>query len=127
MTPLTGALAGFAVLFVAVFFVSLAPYIAFLDKYGVFGSVKASVRTVSKNKLNMLIFWILSVVIVIVIGLLSLPITFNYSITSQGDPVMLILQALVSTYTTLFAYSASTNFCTVNSFGSAKGAAGADC
>lgn len=102
---------GLAALVVAAFFISLAPYIAVLDKFGVFGSIRASIRVVKKNKLNMLVFWIVYLVLSIIIGLLSLPITLGYALSPASvDPATLILQSLISTYTALFAYSAFTNF-----------------
>lgn len=107
---LVGMAIGFAVLFVAVFFVSLAPYIAVLGNAGVFCSIKGSVRAVGKNKRNMFIFWILYAIIAIGIGLLSLPVTLNYVIGSGADHVFVILESLISTYTALFAYSAFAGF-----------------
>ncbi|MBI2076634.1 MAG: hypothetical protein HYT72_05305 [Candidatus Aenigmarchaeota archaeon] len=110
LTVLAGMAIGFAVLFVAVFFVSLVPYIAVLGNAGVFGSIKASASVVRRNKLSMFIFWILYAIIAIGIGLLSLPVTFTYVIGSSADPIVLILESLISAYTTLFSYSAFANF-----------------
>lgn len=109
--PLLGAAIGLVALFVAAFFISLAPYIAVLDKFGVFGSLKASFHVVKRNKLNMLVFWIVYLVLSVIISLLSLPITLGYALSlASVSPTILILQSLISTYTALFAYSAFTNF-----------------
>lgn len=106
-----GTVISMAAMFIVVFFIFLAPYIAVLENYGVFGSIKASVSLVRKNKLNMLAFWVVYLIISIGVGLLSLPITLIYSLSlTSVSPIILILQSLISTYTALFAYSAFTNF-----------------
>ncbi len=106
-----GNVISMAAMFIVVFFIFLAPYIAVLENYGVLGSIKASVNVVRKNKLNMLAFWIVYMLISIGAGLLSLPVTLgSISLLEQLNVAIMVLQSLISTYTALFAYSAFTNF-----------------
>lgn len=108
MYSILGIFIGLAILSIVSFFVFLAPYIAVLVNAGVFGSIKASIKVVSKHKLNMFIFWTLYLIIGTGLGLLSVAVTLG-SVTILG-PTALILQILITTYTNLFAYSAFTNF-----------------
>ena len=103
-----GAVIGLAIMLIVLFFVSLATYIAVLDKFGILGSIKVSANVVNKNKLSMFIFWILYLIIATALGLLSVAVLL-VSVLAL-DIRILILQSFITTYTTLFAYSAFTNF-----------------
>ena len=103
-----GAVIGLAIILIVLFFVSLATYIAVLDKFGILGSIKVSANVVNKNKLNMFIFWILYLIIATALGLLSVAVLLVSALAL--DIRSLILQSFITTYTTLFAYSAFTNF-----------------
>lgn len=110
IVSLAGIVIGLAILLATAFFIFISPYVAILDKFGVVDSIKNSVRLVRKNKLNMLLFFIVYLGIIILIRLASLPIALSYAAYQAVDPLTIILQSLISAYTTLFAYSAFTNF-----------------
>jgi hypothetical protein len=105
-----GMALGIASLLMGAFFVFLSPYIAVLDRYGAVDSIRISVRLVNRNKVRMFLFFVLYLVIWVAISLASPPIIAALvALLIPVNPVFLLLQLLVSTYTTLFAYSAFTN------------------
>lgn len=102
---------GIVIIAVAAFFVVLAPYVVVLDRFSAVDAIKKSIAVVSKNKLNMFIFWIIYLIIIVLVRLASLPVSLNYLPGMlQLDILIVVLQSLISTYTTLFMYSAFTNF-----------------
>ncbi len=100
-----GAFAGIALSIIVVFLVFLAPYSVVLTKNGVIGSFRDSYRVVVKNKLNWLIFLAIYFAINMAVSLASITLAL-----AEASAITILAENAISTYVTLFGYSAFTNF-----------------
>lgn len=101
-----GLAAGTVAVVLVSFFLSLAPYIAVLDKSGVIGSLKASIKIINKNKPRVFLFWAIYLSSAILLGLAAVALQL---VALLGSGEALFLHSLITTYTALFTYSAFSN------------------
>ncbi|MFH1237220.1 MAG: hypothetical protein V1648_02335 [Candidatus Aenigmatarchaeota archaeon] len=110
-------LIGIVVFCVAAFFTYLSPAFCVLENAGPLESLKKSWKTVTKNKMNVLLFDVLFAIIYIAISLGgSLPESLYYIFTAQltgltmdGFAFMLV-RTLVTTYLALFSVASLVSF-----------------